>query len=113
MTEYTQAEMLAMAHSVPSRSPEDDLRETVDRIYHRNVTHLQMAKVATLRRVVHCPSLYMVTAEGIIPDKEEAWAEEMAIHVEYEDAMEVMDKYSGDGHTDGWGCQGEYTCRFA
>jgi hypothetical protein len=90
MTEYTQAEMLAMAHSVPSRSPEDDLRETVDRIYHRNVAHLQMAKVATLRRVVHCPPLYMVTAEGIIPDKEEAWAEEMAIHVEYEDAMEVM-----------------------
>jgi hypothetical protein len=92
MTEWTQSDLLFMANSVESRSPEDDLRETVDRIYHRNVTRLQMAKRDALRRVIHCPSLYMVTAEGIIPDKEETWAEEMAIHVEYEDAMEVMDE---------------------
>jgi hypothetical protein len=40
--EFTSQELSLLANSVPSSSDEDDVLETIDRIYNREVTKIQM-----------------------------------------------------------------------
>jgi hypothetical protein len=91
MTEWTQADMHAMINTVESRSPEDDTKEDIDRVFHRHVAKLQMAMVEKLQEVVQVNETMLVTPEGVIfQDGWETTCEEIAIHEEFERAMEVM-----------------------
>jgi hypothetical protein len=87
MDEYTSEEIAAMANTVPSPDEKSDYLETMDRIYHRNVTKLQMIvrhKLASIPRI-HCVG-YAV----ILNDSLEMLVKEHAIRQEYEEVLEVM-----------------------
>jgi hypothetical protein len=87
--EYTSEELTAMAHTVPSQDRKSDLLETLDRIYHRNITRLQMIVHDKLARIPQ-NMVQFVGYSVILDDNLDALAEEQALRQEYEECLEVM-----------------------
>lgn len=91
MTEWSQADLEAMIHTTESRSLADDLREDIDRVFHRHVAKVQIRMVEELSKVRDMAASYLVTAEGtLITGDQEAVFAELAIRDEFEEALAVM-----------------------
>lgn len=93
--EFTQEDMWAMAGSAPSRSLEDDINETYERIYHRAVTAVQIRSYDKISRILDYALEPQVVSVGMQLQVQKGVDVEDWIKHEQEKARSLIEQMKG------------------